>query len=56
MHVTTDMIAIAGLALALVIGIILGAPSEILTGISGGLSGYVCKSAVEAKKDGTQKE
>lgn len=53
MKVTTDMIAIAGLALALVIGIVLGAPSEILTGISGGLSGYVCKSAVDARKDGT---
>ncbi len=51
MKITADMIAITGLALALVVGIVLGAPTEILTGISGGLSGYVCKGAVDARKD-----
>ncbi len=44
MKITTDMIAVGGLAIALVAGIALSAPSELLTGIAGGLSGYICKT------------
>lgn len=44
MRITTDMIGVGGLAIALVAGIVIGAPSEILTGIAGGLSGYLCKT------------
>lgn len=50
MRITTDMIAIAGLSLALIIGIVLSAPAELLTGIVGGLSGYVSKSVLTAKE------
>lgn len=45
MKITTDMIAIGGLAIALVVGIVLSAPAELLTGIVGGLSGYISKAA-----------
>ena len=41
MKITTDMIAVGGLAVALVAGIV---PAELLTGIAGGLSGYICKT------------
>ncbi len=44
MKITTDMIAVGGLVIALVVGIILGAPAELLTGITGGLSGYISKA------------
>lgn len=44
MKITTDMIAVGGLAVALVAGIVLDAPTELLTGITGGLSGYICKT------------
>lgn len=44
MKVTTDMIAVGGLVLALVAGIVLSAPAELLTGIVGGLSGYISKT------------
>ena len=40
MRITTDMIAVGGLAVALIAGIVL----ELLTGIAGGLSGYICKT------------
>ena len=50
-RITTDMIAITGLSLSLVIGIVMGAPTEILTGSSGGLSGYVYKGPIDARKD-----
>ena len=45
MRVTTDMIAVGGLVIALIAGIVLGAPAELLTGITGGLSGYISKDA-----------
>ena len=54
MKITTDMIAIAGLSLALIIGIVLSAPAELLTGIVGGLSGYVSK-AVQVHEEGVSK-
>ena len=44
MRVTTDMIAVGGLVIALIAGIVLGAPAELLTGITGGLSGYISKA------------
>lgn len=44
MRITTDMIAVGGLAVALIAGIVLDAPAELLTGIAGGLSGYICKT------------
>lgn len=43
MRITTDMIAVGGLAVALIAGIVLE-PAELLTGIAGGLSGYICKT------------
>ncbi len=39
------MIAVGGLVIALIAGIVLGAPAELLTGITGGLSGYISKAA-----------
>lgn len=45
MRITTDMIAVGGLVIALIAGIVLGAPAELLTGITGGLSGYISKAA-----------
>lgn len=44
MRITTDMIAVGGLVIALVAGIALSAPAELLTGIVGGLSGYISKA------------
>ena len=44
MRITTDMIAVGGLAVALIAGIVLDAPAELLTGITGGLSGYISKA------------
>ena len=44
MKITTDMIAVGGLAVALIAGIVLSAPAELLTGIVGGLSGYISKT------------
>lgn len=55
MKITTDMIAIAGLSLALIVGIILSAPAELLTGIVGGLSGYVSKSVLATHEEGVSK-
>ena len=55
MKVTTDMIAITGLSLALLVGIVLNAPAELLTGIVGGLSGYVSKSVLAAHEEGGSK-
>ena len=51
MRFTTDMIAVGGLVVALVAGIILGAPAELLTGIVGGLSGYISKTIQQVRKD-----
>jgi len=43
---TTDLVAVGGLSVALIAGVFMGAPSELLTGIAGGLSGYLSKTAV----------
>jgi hypothetical protein len=44
--ITTDLIAVGGLAIALIVGVVMGAPAELLTGIAGGLSGYLSKTAI----------
>ncbi len=46
MKITTDLVAVGGLSTALIVGVFMGAPSELLTGIAGGLSGYLSKTAV----------
>ena len=46
MKITTDLVAVGGLSVALIVGVIMGAPAELLTGIAGGLSGYLSKTAV----------
>ena len=46
MKLTTDLVAVGGLSVALIAGVFMGAPSELLTGIAGGLSGYLSKTAV----------
>jgi len=46
MKITTDLVAVGGLAVALIVGVIMGAPAELLTGIAGGLSGYLSKTAI----------
>lgn len=46
MKITTDLVAVGGLAIALIVGVVMGAPAELLTGIAGGLSGYLSKAAV----------
>jgi hypothetical protein len=46
MKITTDLVAVGGLSVALVIGVVMGAPAELLTGIAGGLSGYLSKTAL----------
>ena len=46
MKITTDLVAVGGLAIALIVGVFMGAPAELLTGIAGGLSGYLSKAAI----------
>jgi hypothetical protein len=46
MKITTDLVAVGGLSVALIVGVVMGAPSELLTGIAGGLSGYLSKTAI----------
>ena len=46
MKLTTDLVAVGGLAIALIVGVVMGAPAELLTGIAGGLSGYLPKTAI----------
>ena len=46
MKLTTDLVAVGGLSVALIAGVFMGAPSELLTGIAGGLSGYLSKTAI----------
>jgi hypothetical protein len=59
MKITTDLVAVGGLSVALVIGVVMGAPAELLTGIAGGLSGYLSKTALnhyeESMKEGSGK-
>lgn len=46
MKITTDLIAVGGLSVALVVGVVINAPAELLTGIAGGLSGYLSKTVI----------
>jgi hypothetical protein len=58
MKITTDLVAVGGLSVALIVGVVMGAPAELLTGIAGGLSGYLSKTAinhiVEEKEKGQE--
>jgi hypothetical protein len=58
MKITTDLVAVGGLSVALIVGVVMGAPAELLTGIAGGLSGYLSKTAinhiVEEKENGQE--
>lgn len=51
MKITTDLVAVGGLSVALIVGVVMGAPAELLTGIAGGLSGYLSKTAVNHIKE-----
>ena len=44
--ISTDLVAVSGLSIALIVGVFIGAPAELLTGIAGGLSGYLSKTVV----------
>lgn len=44
--ISTDLVAVSGLSFALIVGVVIGAPAELLTGIAGGLSGYLSKTVV----------
>lgn len=46
MKISTDLVAVSGLSIALIVGVVIGAPAELLTGIAGGLSGYLSKNLV----------
>jgi hypothetical protein len=46
MKLSTDLVAVSGLSIALIVGVVIGAPAELLTGIAGGLSGYLSKTIV----------
>ena len=46
MRITTDLVAVGGLAIALIVCVFMCAPAELLTGIAGGLSGYLSKTAI----------
>jgi hypothetical protein len=46
MKITTDLVAVGGLSVALIVGVVMGAPAELLTGIAGGLSGYLSKTVI----------
>ena len=46
MKITTDLVAVGGLSVALIVGVVMGAPAELLTGIAGCLSGYLSKTAI----------
>ena len=46
--------AVSGLSIALIVGVVMGAPAELLTGIAGGLSGYLSKTAVTHLIDSPQ--
>jgi hypothetical protein len=46
MKISTDLVAVSGLSIALIVGVVIGAPAELLTGIAGGLSGYLSKTLV----------
>ena len=54
MRITTDLMAVGGLSIVLIVGVVPGAPAELLTGIAGGLSGYLSKAAVTHLIDSPQ--
>lgn len=56
MKITTDLVAVGGLVVALIIGVIMNAPAELLTGIVGGLSGYISKAAMPHIEEHFKKE
>lgn len=55
MKITTDLVAVGGLSIALIVGVVMGAPAELLTGIAGGLSGYLSKTAINHIADTQEK-
>ena len=55
MKITTDLVAVSGLAIALIVGVVMSAPAELLTGIAGGLSGYLSKTAIQHFEGGGDK-
>jgi hypothetical protein len=55
MKITTDLLAVGGLSVALIVGVVMGAPAELLTGIAGGLSGYLSKTAINHIVDSQEK-
>lgn len=56
MKITTDLVAVGGLSCALIVGVVMGAPAELLTGIAGGLSGYLSKTAITHYEELRSKE
>lgn len=50
MKLSTDLVAVSGLSIALIVGVVIGAPAELLTGIAGGLSGYLSKTVVSRRE------
>lgn len=56
MKISTDLVAVSGLSIALIVGVIIGAPAELLTGIAGGLSGYLSKTLVSRIEDSAREK
>lgn len=56
MKITTDLVAVGGLSVALIVGVVMGAPAELLTGIAGGLSGYLSKTVVSRIEEGAREK
>lgn len=56
MKLSTDLVAVSGLSVALIVGVVIGAPAELLTGIAGGLSGYLSKTIVSRIEEGAREK
>lgn len=56
MKISTDLVAVSGLSIALIVGVVIGAPAELLTGIAGGLSGYLSKTVVSRIEEGAREK
>jgi hypothetical protein len=56
MKLSTDLVAVSGLSIALIVGVVIGAPAELLTGIAGGLSGYLSKTIVSRIEEGAREK
>ena len=56
MKISTDLVAVSGLSIALIVGVVIGAPAELLTGIAGGLSGYLSKTLVSRIEEGAREK